>query len=174
MMTRWLDDARHALRAIVRRPTVSFATVAIMTLGLGLGVMTFTLVDGILLRPLAYPRGEELLSIYTEFRPESGYNFPQSAISPPEVADYAAQSKTVDLGAWQATSAALAPRDGVPEPIAGIRASSGVFRVLETPAALGRTLVAADDRPGAPCVAVLSHGLWRKHSAAMRTLLDAG
>jgi hypothetical protein len=44
MMTRWLDDARHALRAIVRRPTISLAIVAIMTLGLGLGVMTFTLV----------------------------------------------------------------------------------------------------------------------------------
>jgi len=162
MMARLLDDGNHALRSIVRRPMVSLAMVAIMTLGLGLGVMTFTLVDGILLRPLAFPRAEELLSIYSEFRPESGYTFAQSAISPPEVADYAAQSRTVDVGAWQLASVALAQRDGVSEPITGIRASSRVFTVLETAPALGRTLVSGDDRPGAPCVTVLSHGLWRE------------
>ena len=146
-MARLLDDGNHALRSIVRRPMVSLAMVAIMTLGLGLGVMTFTLVDGILLRPLAFPRAEELLSIYSEFRPESGYTFAQSAISPPEVADYAAQSRTVDVGAWQLASVALAQRDGVSEPITGNRASSGVFTVLETAPALGRTLVSGDDRP---------------------------
>ena len=162
MMARLLDDAHHALRSVVRRPMVSVAIVATMTLGLGLGVMTFTLVDGILLRPLAFPRGEELLSIYSEFRPESGYTFAQSALSPPEVADYAAQNKTVDVGAWQLASVALAQPDRIPEPLTGIRASSSVFRVLETPPVLGRTLVPDDDRPGAPCVVVLSNGLWRE------------
>ena len=161
-MARLLDDAHHALRSVVRRPMVSVAIVATMTLGLGLGVMTFTLVDGILLRPLAFPRGEELLSIYSEFRPESGYTFAQSALSPPEVADYAAQNKTVDVGAWQLASVALAQPDRIPEPLTGIRASSSVFRVLETPPVLGRTLVPDDDRPGAPCVVVLSNGLWRE------------
>jgi predicted permease len=159
-MARIADDAHHAWRAIVRRPMVSLAIVATMTLGLGLGIMTFALVDGILVRPLAFPRSDELVSIYTEFRPESGYTFARSAISPPEVADYAAQNRTVDVGAWQAASVALAQRDRVPEPIAAIRASSNVFTVLETSPALGRTLVPADDAPGAPCVAVLSDGLW--------------
>ena len=117
MMARLLDDVSHALRLVARRPMVSVAIVATMTLGLGLGVMTFTLVDGILLRPLAFPRGEELLSIYSEFRPESGYTFAQSALSPPEVADYAAQNKTVDVGAWQLASVALAQPDRIPEPL---------------------------------------------------------
>ena len=160
-MGRIADDAHHAWRAIVRRPMVSLTIVATMTLGLGLGIMTFALVDAILVRPLAFPRSEQLVSISTEFRPESGYTFAQSAISPPEVADYAAQNRTVEVGAWQAGSVALAQPGRVPEPIAAIRASSNVFTVLETAPALGRTLVAADDEPGAACVAVLSHGLWR-------------
>jgi predicted permease len=170
-MARITDDADHAWRAIVRRPMVSLTIVATMTLGLGLGIMTFALVDGILVRPLAFPRSEQLVSIYTEFRPESGYTFAQSAISPPEVADYAAQNRTVDVGAWQAASVALAQPDRAPEPIAAIRASSNVFTVLNTAPALGRTLMPADDEPGAACVAVLSHGLWREAFAGARDVV---
>jgi putative ABC transport system permease protein len=160
-MARTADDVRHAVRAIARRPMVSLTIIATLALGLGLSILTFTFVDGILLRPLHFPRGEELVSIFTEFRPESGYTFERSAASAPEVADYARQNRSVDVAAWQSASVALAQSDGVPEPIAAVRVSANVFNVLETPPALGRTLAAADDRPGAPCVVVLSNGLWR-------------
>ena len=91
------------------------------------------------------------------------------ALSAPEVIDYASENRTVDAAAYQPEGVAFA--DGVtsPERMPAVRTASGVFRILETPPLLGRTLTSADDRPGAPCAVVLSYGLWQERFAG-----DAG
>jgi hypothetical protein len=72
-LRRVLDDGRHAWRAMVRRPSVSFTVVAIVTVGIALALLAFAIIEGVLLRPLPYARSHELLSVFTEFKPESGY-----------------------------------------------------------------------------------------------------
>ena len=165
-MTRFRVELRHAWRALLGRPVVSLTVIASLGLGLGLALLTFALVDAILLRPLKFPRAQDLLMIYTDFRPESGYNYDRFAMSPPEVLDYTSQNLTVDVAAYQPEGVAFA--DGViaPERMPAVRATSGVFRILETPPLFGRTLTAADDQPGAPCTVVLSYGLWQERFAA--------
>ena len=165
-MTRFRVELRHAWRALLGRPVVSLTVIASLGLGLGLALLTFALVDAILLRPLKFPRAQDLLMIYTDFRPESGYNYDRFAMSPPEVLDYTLQNHTVDVAAYQPDGVAFA--DGViaPERMPAVRATSGVFRILETPPLFGRTLTAADDQPGAPCTVVLSYGLWQERFAA--------
>jgi predicted permease len=162
LMPRLAVEFRHAWRALAGRPVVSLTVIASLGLGLGLAMLTFTLVDGILVRPLKFPRAHELLMVYTEFRPESGYNYDRFSLSSPEVLDYSSQNRTVDVAAYQPEGVAFA--DGVtsPERMPAVRAVSRVFRILETSPLLGRTLIEADDRPGAPCAVILSYGLWKK------------
>ncbi|HYN06384.1 MAG TPA: ABC transporter permease [Vicinamibacterales bacterium] len=164
-MTRFRVEFRHAWRALAGRPVVSLTVVASLGLGLGLAMLTFTLVDAILLRPLKFARAQELLLIYSDFRPESGYNYDRFAMSAPEVLDYTSQNRTVHVAAYQPEGVAFA--DGViaPEQLPAVRATSGVFRILETPPLLGRTLTTADDQPGAACAVVLSYGLWQERFA---------
>jgi putative ABC transport system permease protein len=161
-MTRLRDDVRQAWRAVRRRPLVGLTAVATLTVGTTLALLAYTIVDGVLLRPLPFPRSQELLSIFSEFRPESGYTFERFALSAPEILDYQRQSRTVAAAAWQPDSVSITSDDGTATLIRVVRASSEVFRLLETPPALGRVLTSADDAPGAPCVLVLSHPLWQE------------
>lgn len=165
LLTRLRVEFRHAWRALVGRPVVSLTVIASLGLGLGLAMLTFALVDAILLRPLKFPRSPELLMIYTDFRPESGYNYDRFALSAPEVLDYASQNRTVHVAAYQPEGVAFADGIVAPERIPAVRTTSGVFRILETPPLLGRTLTTADDQPGAPCAVVLSYGLWQERFA---------
>jgi putative ABC transport system permease protein len=179
LMARTIDDLRHALGAVVRRPLVSGTVAVTLGVGLGLAMLTFTIVDGVLIRPLTFPAGEDLLSIYSEFRPESGYTFSRFALSAPEVIDYQQQSRLVDVAAWQPATVSFGDGDGVPERVGAVRASSGIFRLLQTQPQVGRSLTAADDRPGTACVAVLSDGLWnerfgRRYDILGRKLAIAG
>ena len=86
--------------------------------------------------------------------------------------DYASQNRTVQVAAYQPEGVAFS--DGVmsAERMPAVRMTSGVFRILETPPLLGRTLTAADDQPGAACAVVLSDGLWRERLAGFRRPSD--
>ena len=158
-------DVTAAWRAVRSRPLISLGVIGSLALGLGLTMLTFTVVDGILLRPLSFPRPHELVLIYSEFRPESGYVFARSALSGPEVSEYASQNHTVDVAAFQQDGVAFAEGGDVAR-LQAARVASGVFRVLQTQPLLGRTLSSAEDQPNAPCAAVLSHGLWQERFAA--------
>jgi putative ABC transport system permease protein len=170
-VTRLGVECRHAWRSLRGRPAVSLTVVASLGLGLGLAMLTFTFVDAILLRPLKFPRAHELLSVYTDFRPESGFRYDRFALSAPEVLDYASQNQTVDVAAYQPEGVGFADGVASPERIPAVRVTSGVFRILETPPMLGRILAAADDRPGAPCGIVLSYGLWQERLGGDRSAI---
>ena len=167
----WLDEARHASRSIRRRPLISVVATLSLALGLGLAILTIAIVDAILIRPLSFPASDELLFVYAEFRPESGANFPRSAVSAPEILDYAAASRTVDVGAYRPQAVSFGEGDGTPERVPAARLTSAAFRILGTAPALGRVFAGADDGPGAPCAVVLSHGLWQERFAGARDVI---
>jgi predicted permease len=160
------DELRWAWRAVRRRPVASAIAAGSLGIGLGLAILTLTIVDAILIRPLGFPASDELVAIFTEFRPESGSAFARSALSPPEVLDYGAQSETVAVAAFQPLSVAVDDGRASPERVPAARMTSGAFRVLATPPLMGRALGASDDRPGAPCSVVLSHGFWQDRLGA--------
>lgn len=155
------DEARQAWRAVVRRPLVSLSAIVMLALGVMLTLLTFTVVDGVLLRPLPFPGGERLLAVYAEFRPESGLTFSRFALSWPEYLDYQRQSQAVDLAAFAPLAVNVSIDGGGVERVLGARTTSSAFPLLGVAPALGRTLDAAEDLPGAPCVTVISHELWR-------------
>ncbi len=159
--TRWIEDwwqdTRFAVRGLRREP--GFAAVAVLTLGLGVGVATaiFGAVSPVLFEPLAYPQAERLMAISD--RSADGTAI---AMAFGTYQKLAARSRSFEVLAvfkpWQPT----ATGEGEPERLEGQQVSASYFQVLGVAPALGPGFEAADDRVGGSRVVVLSDGLWRR------------
>jgi putative ABC transport system permease protein len=150
-------DCRYALRTLRKSP--AFASVAILTLALGIGanVAIFSIVNAVLLRPFAFRNAEKLVWIYSQ-SPDR----PRLPFSLPEFCDYRDQATLFHgLSAVGSYNANLVDGDE-PERVQGVRASANIFEILGVQPLIGRTLFAADDRNGAAPVAMISHRLWSR------------
>jgi predicted permease len=155
------DRLGHALRqrwrSVKRRPGVSL--VVVLTLGLGIGANTaiFTVVNAVLLRPLAYRDSERLVALFTDEIQKGRHRNPSS---PADFLQWKTQCHTLEgMTAAHPWSPVLTGR-GQPEPIPALKATPGLFTLLGTKAARGRAFAESD--PGsADDVVVLSDRLWR-------------
>ena len=158
-------DVRHMGRGLLRSPGFAIAVVLTLALGIGGNTAIFSVVDQLLLRPLPYPDGERLLTVYEAFSSGSGsLGGPRNTVSPANWLDWQSESKTIEsFAAWRPVPGALT-MTGIGEPIrlnAQI-VSSEFFPLLGVKPLLGRTVLSEDDRPKAPRVAVLSHQFWER------------
>ncbi len=159
-----LKDLRIAIRGLVRTPALTAAALVALALGIGANTAIFSVVDGVLLRPLPYPRAGRL-TLLIDSNPTAG--FPRFAASPPNFADWRAQTHSfTDLAAFTGTNLSLTAPGVEPERIQGARVSAGFFAVMGVPPALGRAFRAQEDRPGAGDVVVLSRRLWQRRFGA--------
>lgn len=145
---------RHALRLWRRQPLLALA--AIVSLGLGIGANTaiFSVMNAVVLRPLPFPDASRLVAVW-ETSPEN----PARWVAPANFLDWVREARSFEsLAAFDSFSANLTGR-GEPERLRAAGASGSFFTTLGTRAAAGRTLVPADDAPGAEPAAVLGHGL---------------
>jgi putative ABC transport system permease protein len=160
--TRWLEDLfqdfRYALRTLRQRP--GFAAVAILTLALGSGATTimFTVINGVLLKPLAYPEADQLVTLHgktEKYGEQWGFSYP-------EFHDYQSTSRTLrSVAAWTYGGGTVT-KPGEAEYLFGRHISSGLFSVLGVPLVAGRAFLPQEDQPGAAPVAVLGYGLWQR------------
>ena len=162
MQTLW-QDLRYGARMLVKNP--GFTCVAILTLALGIGANTaiFSVVNAVLLQPLPYARADELVVMYKTPGGETRWPF-----SPPAYLDMKRRSTTfTDVAALSNKGwAANLTEWGEPERLQGFQVSANLFLLLGVKAALGRTFMAEEDRPGANRVVALSHELWRRRFGA--------
>ena len=154
-----INDIRIAFRNLTRVP--GFALAFMLTLGLGIGANTaiFSVINGVLLRPLPYPEADRIMHLR---QPQVAAGVEDSSFSFPEVADYRAQSKTIDqfveFGDW--TFNVLGR--GEPHRATGGLVTANFFPMLGAQPLLGRMLVPADEAKAAPPVAVLTYGYWQR------------
>ena len=168
-------DVRFGWRALLRAPT--FLTVAVLTLALGIGATTamFSVVYGILIRPLPYPDQERLVEIVHQ-----GANGGQLLASPAVYFGYRDHNRTFDaIGHWDWDSSPVTVSgDGEPESVTSLEMTHEVLPILGATPIAGRTFTAADDRPGAAPTVVISHGYWQRRFGATpavgRTLMVEG
>jgi predicted permease len=174
------QDLFYALRALRSAP--GFALVALVTLALGIGANTaiFSVVRGVLLRPLPFPAAEQVVRVwYTT--PAAGEA--RSQLSEPDYLDWRAATRSfASLGAyWYAPggSGSNLTGMGTPERLEGAFITPGFFETLGTPAVVGRTIRSDEAVQGNDQYMVLSHGLWQRRfggdpSIVGRTLTMSG
>jgi predicted permease len=160
--TRWLEDLfqdfRYALRTLRQRP--GFAAIAILTLALGSGATTvmFTVINGVLLKPLAYPAANRLVTLHgktEKYGEQWGFSYP-------EFHDYQSASRTLGSVAAWTYGGGTVTKPGEAEYVFGRLISSGLFSVLGVPLVEGRGFLPQEDQPGAAPVAIISYGLWQR------------
>ncbi len=157
LMAGFIQDVRYGLRVFVRAPV--FAAIAVTTLALGIGATTiiYSLVDGILLKPLpiAEPDGVVLARELTP----SGQNM---SVSWPNFVDWQTRATSFQgLAAWRGLPANLTGIDR-PRRVMIRQVTWNLFSVLGVHPVLGRDLTESDDRPGVERVGLVSYGFWQR------------
>jgi len=156
-MENLVQDVRYAFRKLAASP--GFAVLTVMTLALGIGANTamFSVLNGVILRPLAYPHPDQLMFITSQF---PGLGFNQFWVSSPEFMEFRDWNKAFSsVGAYSVRAANL----GAERPARPVTAlvTSELMPTLGVQPRLGRAFTLADTLPGAEDVAVLSDSLWR-------------
>jgi predicted permease len=168
--TRWaedlIQDVRYALRTLRSKP--GFAAIALLSLALGVGATTvmFTVVDGVLLKPFAYRDPSRLVKLQekTDYSNSWGDIW---AFTYPNYLDCKKETPSLDMAAWTDHRGTLSA-PGAAEYMHGLDASYNLFSVLGVNAALGRTFLPEEDKPGAPPVAIISYSVWQRHFGGSR------
>jgi len=163
-----LQDARYGARTLVTRP--GYAALAVLTLGLGIGANTaiFSVINGVLLKPLPYEHGDRL-AIVRQSAPLTGQT--QMGVAIAEYYDYREQAKVFDgLVEYHQMNFDLLNR-GEPDRVDAGVVSHNFFELLGIQPILGRSFVKADDEPGAEAVLILSHRYWRQKFGADPTIV---
>ena len=143
--------------------------VAVITLALGIGANTaiFSVVDGVLLRPLAYPEPERLL-VLRESKP---FKQADAQIAPGNFLEWQRENTVFsDLAAYRTVSYNLSG-DGDPERLLASRVSAGLFKMFGVQPMLGRDFLADEDQPGREKVVIIGEGLWRRRFGSDSNLI---
>src|SRR5690348_2022583 len=162
--TRWLEDfwqdLRYALRTLRRMP--GFAIVALLTLALGSGATTvmFTVINGVLLKPLPYVEPGRLAELQekTDWSTQWGNLW---GFAYPNYLDCRRDVRSLELMAFRYSGGTVSA-SGHAEYVDGFEFSSEVLPALGIHVFRGRPFTADDDRPGAAPVAIISYGLWQR------------
>jgi predicted permease len=166
--TRWLEDffqdIRFALRMLRKNP--GFTAVALLTLALGTGATTvmFTVVNGVLLKPLPYLQPENLVSIHEETEKATIYGNIW-AFAYPNYLDCKRESRSfTQMAAWAYTGGTISG-NGEADYVDGSEISPELFDVLGVNLFRGRKFLSEDNHPGAAPVLILGHSLWQRRFA---------
>jgi predicted permease len=158
------QDLRHALRALRNSP--GFTSVAVLTLGLGIGANTaiFSVVEKILLRPLPYSDPGNLVQIWNTYLPA----FPQVEMSPGDFQDFTQRSRSFSAMAAYVNlpQGFNLTGEGEPERLEARYATSGFFPLLGIRLVAGRNFTPEEDKPGSALTVMISHRLWQNRFAA--------
>jgi predicted permease len=156
-----MNDIRYAIRSLFKNR--AFATVALLTLALGIGATTaiFSLVHGVLLKPLPYPEPQQLVHVWMRF---TGIGLPDDRnwVSAPEFRDVAEGHKSFSHVAAIGGAGFTLHSGGRPERVVGATVSPSFFPMLGVQPLHGRVFTADEGTPGKNTVVILGHALWQR------------
>lgn len=165
-MRTFLQDIRHGLRALGRRP--GFALIAVVTLALGVGANSaiFSVVDAVLLKQLPYPGAERLVFLWSTMQSQG---VPISGSSMPDYREWRDQNRSIDsLAAFYYGDFNLSTGNGEPERVQGAYITHNLFGVLGVEPLSGRLFTSDEDQYGNHRVVLLSYGMWQRRFAGDR------
>ena len=155
MVEAFAKDLKHSVRMFVQSPAFTFAALAALTLGIGANTAIFSVVNAVLLKPVAVPDPDRVVVFMNVSPRGSG-----PAASPAKFAHYRQQTDIVqDVAAFN-TGVMNYTGGSFPEQLRSGRVSADFFKLVGAPVLLGRTFTADEERPGGPRVTVISRALW--------------
>ena len=165
-MTRLVQDFRHAIRACLRAPLVS--TLAVVAFALGIGVTTgvFSIFYNVLLKPLPFPRPDELVLIY-DTQPACR----TCPASFPKYTDWKNRNQVFSAVGGSTPAGFVLSGRGDSVQVPSVQATASLVNVLGIQPSIGRWFSEAEDQPNGPKVAVLSHAGWTKYFARSNDIL---
>jgi predicted permease len=158
------------LRRFTRAPM--FTAIALVTLAIGIGANTavFSVVNGVLIKPLPYPDADRLISIWHS---APGIDFGDGTLnsSPAMHFTYREHGRSFeDIGLWSRGSVTVTGL-AEPEQVRSLRITYGTLDALGVPPTLGRSFTQEDDTPGTPETVILMHGYWQRRFGADPTVI---
>jgi putative ABC transport system permease protein len=163
-----LQDLRYGLRTLARSPGFTAAALLALALGIGANSAIFSVVYGVLLRPLPYPDADRLAMVFLHFSPQ---NNERGNLSLADYFDWRERNRAFEAPALYAgrrfdvtgaNGTAGAGASGEPEEVQGAQVTAGFFTTLRVRPLLGRGFEPGEDRPGSDRLAVVGEGLWRR------------
>lgn len=165
------QDIRYAARQLRKAP--GFAAVAVVTLALGIGANTaiFSVVNGVLLRPLAFKDADRLVRLWHVPPQKSFPGIPTFSVSPANYLDWQSQNHVFEQMAVMGYYGFTMTGGDKPEQVDASSVSAGFFSTLGVQPMIGRVPTPDEDKPGRSNVVVLSHRFWQDHFGSNRNIV---
>jgi predicted permease len=167
-MAMFTDQLRQVLRRLGRAPLFTAITLLTLAIGVGANTVIFSVIEGVLLKPLPYPHPEQLIGVWHTAK---GINIDNLNMSPSIYFIDREQNTTLqDIGAYDGDSLDVTGA-GQPEHVRGLDVTDGTLPILGVVPAVGRLFTRKDDSPGAPQTVLLSYGYWQKKFGSDRGVI---
>jgi predicted permease len=161
-------DLRHAARVLRRSPGFTVAAVLTLALGIGATAAIFSVVYGVLLKPLPFHEPERLVGLYHR---GPGLNLPVMNQGPATYFTYLDNQRSFEgIGAWDRQEVSITGR-GEPERVEALAVTESTLPLLGVHPILGRLFSKEDDRPGSPVRVVLTYGYWQRRFGGAQDVL---
>jgi putative ABC transport system permease protein len=166
-MEAFVQDIRYGLRMLLAKP--SFSVIAVLALALGIGITSsiFSVVNGVLLKPLAYKNPDQLVRIW-----EKWGGFDQGSVAYLNFKDWRERNQSFDKMAASRWTGFNLTGEGQPERLLGRQVSSDMLTVLGVTPAVGRDFREDEDREGASAVVMISDALWKRYFGGDPSITD--
>ena len=158
-MQSFKNELKQVLRRLGRAPLFTVITLVTLAAGVGANTVVFSVLEGVLLKPLPYPKPDELIGVWLT---APGIQLKEFELSPSDYFIFREQNRTLqDLGLYAGDSVSVT---GIAEPeqVRALRVTDGTLPLLGIPPLLGRSFTKQDDSPGAPETVMLTYGYWRR------------
>jgi putative ABC transport system permease protein len=154
-----IRDLLHAMRVLYKQPALTILATLAIAMGIAANAAIFSVVQGVLLRPLPYSDADRLVFFRSDFRGETGL----PGIASAEIEDIRKQSRLIERLGWLVMPSASLTGDGQMERVQAVAASDDLLAVLAVTPVRGRSLSAGEDRgEGRPRNLMISHELWQR------------
>ena len=165
-LQQWMQDVRYGVRMLVKSPGFSLVAILTLTLGIGANTALFSVVNGVLLNPLPYPKPDQLVTL-----DESKPNFEQGSISFPNFRDWRKENRTFSAMAIARPWSFTLTNVGRAERMRAEFVSTDFFSMLGVQPLIGRDFLPGEDEIGTAPLAMISEALWKRKFGAAPELV---
>src|SRR6266436_6435 len=158
-MESFKNQLKQSLRRLTGAPMFTAITLITLAAGVGANTVVFSVLEGVLIKPLPYPKPDELIGVWLT---APGIQLNEFELSPSDYFILRDQNRTLqDIGLYASDSVSVT---GIAEPeqVPALRVTDGTLPLLGIPPLLGRSFTKQDDSPGAPETVMLTYGYWRR------------